>query len=92
MMARVEVVEEGLDEEMEDIITEETTLATIVMTEEDMDEEAGDHLQMVTREEDQAVEEDREVVEVVEEADDTRVRVIIATTEDFVNHQFNCDE
>ena len=90
MMARVEVVEEGLDEEMEDIITEETTLATIVMTEEDMDEEAGDHLQMVTREEDQAVEEDREVVEVVEEADDTRV--IIATTEDFVNHQFNCDE
>ena len=90
MMARVEVVEEGLDEEMEDIITEETTLATIVMTEEDMDEEAGDHLQMVTREEDQAVEEDREVVEVVEEAGDTRV--IIATTEDFVNHQFNCDE
>ena len=90
MMARVEVVEEGLDEEMEDIITEETTLATIVMTEEDMDEEAGDHLQMVTREEDQAVEEDREVVEVVEEADDTRV--IIAATEDFVNHQFNCDE
>ena len=89
-MARVEVVEEGLDEEMEDIITEETTLATIVMTEEDMDEEAGDHLQMVTREEDQAVEEDREVVEVVEEAGDTRV--IIATTEDFVNHQFNCDE
>ena len=89
-MARVEVVEEGLDEEMEDIITEETTLATIVMTEEDMDEEAGDHLQMVTREEDQAVEEDREVVEVVEEADDTRV--IIAATEDFVNHQFNCDE
>ena len=90
MMARVEVVEEGLDEEMEDIITEETTLATIVMTEEDMDEEAGDHLQMVTREEDQAVEEDREVVEVVEEADDTRV--ILAATEDFVNHQFNCDE
>ena len=90
MMARVEVVEEGLDEEMEDIITEETTLATIVMTEEDMDEEAGDHLQMVTREEDQAVEEDREVVEVVEEADDTRV--IIAATEDFINHQFNCDE
>ena len=89
-MARVEVVEEGLDEEMEDIITEETTLATIVMTEEDMDEEAGDHLQMVTREEDQAVEEDREVVEVVEEADDTRV--IIAATEDFINHQFNCDE
>ena len=89
-MARVEVVEEGLDEEMEDIITEETTLATIVMTEEDMDEEAGDHLQMVTREEDQAVEEDREVVEVVEEADDTRV--ILAATEDFVNHQFNCDE
>ena len=79
-----------MDEEMEDIITEETTLATIVMTEEDMDEEAGDHLQMVTREEDQAVEEDREVVEVMEEADDTRV--IIATTEDFVNHQFNCDE
>ena len=90
MMARVEVVEEGLDEEMEDIITEETTLATIVMTEEDMDEEAGDHLQMVTREEDQAVEEDREVVEVMEEADDTRV--ILAATEDFVNHQFNCDE
>ena len=40
--------------------------------------------------EEEAVEDDKEVVEVVEEADDTKV--IKAATADFLNHQFNCDE